>query len=101
MSEKESTTDAVFNAIVDFKKGHDGCSPTYNWLMEACGISSKAVVFYHIGKLEEEGRIIKGPGKGHLQVVGSVWHYSDGLARVIRACDESRAATPINGGSHD
>lgn len=88
MNEKQSTTDTVFNAIVAFKQENDGCSPSYSWLMEACNIASKSVVFYHIDKLVEDDRLVKGPGKGNLQVVGGIWHYSPGLADFHRTYRE-------------
>ena len=52
----ERLTD-VFNFIVEFKKAHDGLSPTVREIGEACKISSTSVVAYYLKKLQDEGSI--------------------------------------------
>lgn len=45
----------VFDFILAYKTTYDGLSPSYQQIMEACGLSSKSAVSYN--RLEEDGRI--------------------------------------------
>jgi len=48
----------VFNFIVAYKQLHDGNSPTWREIGNACNISSVSVVAYILKKLEAQGKII-------------------------------------------
>ena len=70
------TTDTrtrVFDYIIEYKNENDGNPPSVSTIMAALGISSKAVVKYHLDALEAEGLIVKRPGEQYILVVGAEW----------------------------
>jgi len=62
----------ILNAIVAYKRTHDGNSPSYEWLMRECGVSSKSVLRYNLGRLQKLGRIQFAGVRG-IMVTGGCW----------------------------
>lgn len=66
----------VLGFIVNFKKVHDGNSPTYREIMAGCGLASTSLVAYYLDDLEERGKILR-PARGGnvrvIEVVGGRW----------------------------
>ena len=48
----------VLEFIIAYKQLHDGNSPTWREIGNACNISSVSVVAYILKKLEDQGKII-------------------------------------------
>lgn len=68
----------IFEFIVDYKRAHDGNSPTSREIVEGAGISSTSVVHYHLGALEREGKIRLGDSKSRrIEVVGGEWQWHE------------------------
>ncbi len=72
-------TRRVFEAIVHYKRVHDGNSPSTRDIMAATGITSTSVMRYQIGVLIREGLLrevtdleIRARG---IEVVGGRWTY--------------------------
>jgi SOS-response transcriptional repressor LexA len=68
----------VFDFILKYKHEHDGNSPSFREIGEACGISSTAVVSYWLKRLETQGLILlpEDPGahtNRRIEVVGGCW----------------------------
>jgi SOS-response transcriptional repressor LexA len=62
--------------IVQYKKSHDGNSPTYQEMIDALGISSKSVVKYMLVNLQRAGRIrLAFDTSRSIEVVGGKWIY--------------------------
>ena len=78
-----TSTEHVFKFIIDFKKSHDGNSPSIREIGEGCGISSTSVVTYWLNKLEEQGFIRRPePPFGirfanRIEVIGGQWKKED------------------------
>lgn len=69
------TARAVYHAIVDYKRTHDGCAPSVRELVTLTGIRSTSNVNLYVGQLVKAGLIVS-TGKGNsrgLQVVGGYW----------------------------
>jgi SOS-response transcriptional repressor LexA len=61
--------------ICEYKRAHDGNSPTMREMMAACRISSTSMVDYYLRRLENGGHIRRG-GKGKsaaIEVMGGRW----------------------------
>jgi hypothetical protein len=66
----------IFDWIVEYKRTHDGNSPTLREMMRACKISSLSVAYNQLRRLERAGliRFIGGPSKPRcLAIVGGEW----------------------------
>ncbi len=66
----------IFDFIVQFKKEHDGNSPTNREIMDACKISSTSVVSYYLDLLVKAGLINRcgAPGASRMiEVAGGHW----------------------------
>ncbi len=62
--------------IIQYKKAHDGNSPTYMEIMRATGITSTSVVAYHLDQLEAAGVIERPQQVGNsrvIEIVGGQW----------------------------
>jgi len=58
MSRKnEATREAILAYIIQYKRLHDGTSPSIREIGDACKIASKSTVKYHLDELERTGRI--------------------------------------------
>jgi len=67
----------IFRYVLDYKAEHDGCSPSFEEIMNAVdGVSSTSAVSYNLDKLEEAGRIVMAEGRNRsIQVVGGRWRH--------------------------
>ena len=63
--------DNIYQYIIDYKRNHDGNSPTRQEIKTYCGISSTSVVQYRLHKLEAKGLITVAGGR--ISVVGGLW----------------------------
>jgi hypothetical protein len=83
------TREKIYDFIIVFKRQHDGISPTLREIAANTGISSTAVVSYHIDKLIIEGRLEKYGGwmtTRNLMVPGALWIHSDDIPSAIPSC---------------
>jgi SOS-response transcriptional repressor LexA len=62
----------VFDFIVNFKAAHDGNSPSFCDIKQACGLRSKNSVSYHMVKLVKAGTI-EYDGQRMIAVTGGRW----------------------------
>ena len=74
---KTQKTD-VYSYVCAYKSAHDGNSPTYRQIQEACGISSTGMVHYRLHRLQEQGLIeLKKVGTSTIiEIVGGSWSKS-------------------------
>jgi hypothetical protein len=66
------TRDVVFQCLVQYKRDHDGLTPSLKELAELCGLHMSTVK-YHLMQLEIDGRI-RILGRRAIEVVGGVWN---------------------------
>ena len=66
------TRDLVFQCLVQYKRDHDGLTPSTKEIAELCGLSTSSVR-YHLMQLEIDGRIRILERRG-IEVVGGVWN---------------------------
>lgn len=78
MSQKdEASRENILAFVIQFKRIHDGMSPTFADICEGCSIASQSTVWYHLRELARTGRIILG-GKAKartIRVPGGEWIY--------------------------
>lgn len=68
---------ALYDAIVAYKRAHDGISPSLRNLMEAVGYSSLSTAAYAVEDLVAEGLITRGERQSrHICVVGGLWTHA-------------------------
>jgi SOS-response transcriptional repressor LexA len=67
---------AILKYILDYKKDHDGNSPSYEQMSQHVGGASKSVIHYNLKKLEEFGYIRLLGGSRGIVVRGGEWRYS-------------------------
>lgn len=66
--------DSVYEFIVDYKRQHDGVSPSYREIAAACGLKGQSSVVCALNWLEEEGKIERNDGSHRLiRVPGGRW----------------------------
>ncbi len=77
---------AVLRFILDFKKAHDGNSPTMREINEGCKLYSTALIWRLLHDLETEGLIrLMGGGKSRaIIVVGGFWQAPPARAEAQR-----------------
>lgn len=76
-----STREDVFQFLVNYKRTHDGNTPTTREIAEACCLSSTSSVRYHLLKLELDDRIrTYGDRQRRIEIVGATWDFADGQA---------------------
>lgn len=69
--------DLVYKFIVEFKRTHDGNSPTIREIGTACDVSSTAAVRYYLNGLVKCGLIKRSHESGEprmISVVGGMWN---------------------------
>jgi hypothetical protein len=71
-----ATREQVFQYIVDYKRQHDGLSPTISGIARAL-FMNRTTARYHVMMLEHDGRI-RLVGRHAIQVVGGAWHLPEG-----------------------
>ena len=67
------TTEKVYKFILSYKADHDGNSPPYRQIADACGLSSPSAAGYHIHKLADAGLVRLPAGHHGIEVVGGQW----------------------------
>ena len=68
--------DLVVEFVIQYKMEHNGNSPAYDQIMEACDISTKSHVKYILDRLQEDGKIELEPGNARsISVYGGEWVY--------------------------
>lgn len=68
--------DKIFDFIVQFKREHDGNSPSIREIMDACGLHSTSYVASTLDKLVADGRLMIGRHKNDFRmifVIGGAW----------------------------
>lgn len=65
--------DEILAFIIDYKREHDGCAPSFDDVVEGTGYS-KSTVSHHIGQLEKYG-YLKTEGHRMIAVTGGEWVY--------------------------
>jgi SOS-response transcriptional repressor LexA len=73
-----TTTDMVLAFIIRHKREHDGNSPSFRQIMNACCVGSTSVVEYHLNRLEDKGfirrvRTGKSGAATSIEVIGGKW----------------------------
>jgi hypothetical protein len=71
-----ATREQVFQYIVDYKRQHDGLSPTISGIARAL-FMNRTTARYHVMMLEHDGRI-RLVGRHAIHVVGGAWHLPEG-----------------------
>ena len=71
-----ATRDQVFQYIVDYKRQHDGLSPTITSIARAL-FMNRTTARYHVMMLEHDGRI-RLVGRRAIQVIGGAWNMPEG-----------------------
>ena len=73
-----SKPDSVYLFIVDFKKKHDGNSPTLREIAEGCNVSATSLVKYYLEFLVEAGLIeVTGDKSRMIMVTGGEWRMNN------------------------
>ena len=67
-----SKKEEVLKYILQYKKSHNGLSPSYTQIARACGISSKNSIALILLSLEIEGRITRDEKRG-IAIPNSEW----------------------------
>lgn len=70
-SDNPTTREMVFRFIVEYKRRHDGLSPSVGDIAAAC-VLHPSTVKYHLLKLENSGRI-RIVGRRAIEVTGGSW----------------------------
>jgi SOS-response transcriptional repressor LexA len=81
----ESRQQRVYHFIVQYKKGHDGNSPTIREIMDGCELTSTSLVRYYLIELARHG-LIRMPEKGaaaKIEVIGGYWMITQ---RTVKTC---------------
>jgi len=70
--------DEIYEYVCDYKRKHNGISPSVRDIRTAVGVASTSTVNYHLRVLEAQGRIRMPYGvvRG-IEIPGSVWRMSD------------------------
>jgi len=68
----------ILQYIIDYKRTHDGNSPTVREIMDANGVSSSSAMHYILLEMEDSGMIRFGSAfeSRSIQVVGGQWTYN-------------------------
>jgi hypothetical protein len=67
----------TFRFICDFKRAHDGNSPSLREICDGTGMVSTSTANYHLMRLAEEGKITISDNKSArlICVIGGKWEY--------------------------
>jgi DNA-binding MarR family transcriptional regulator len=71
ITQRQSDT---YRAILNYKRTHDGCSPTLRELSKMLGLSTFSSLYMHLKGLAEAGLIVYHfPAARSIQVNGATW----------------------------
>ncbi len=71
----------IIDFLIEYKKSHDGCSPTIRQITDAVGLKSHTTTWAHLRTLEKEGAVKCGKrGKPcSIELAGGLWSYARGV----------------------
>lgn len=76
LDQLKPTPRAIYRALVQHKREHDGNSPTFRELCQAAGVRSTSQVMLELKRLELMGLIKVGHGSRNISVSGGRWSLS-------------------------
>ncbi len=76
MVRRGTRADDVFWFIVEWKRKHDGNTPTLRQIALGCGMKAVSQAFDTVARLERTGRVRK-CGRGLVEIVGGDWKFVD------------------------
>ncbi len=84
--------EAVFNFIVQFKRDHDGNSPSIREIQQGCRISSTSMVEFYLDCLVDDGRISMADHfkSRMISVTGGEWNLNVERAVIHEQANHSR-----------
>lgn len=76
LATERARAERVYRYIVQYKRDHDGNSPSYRQIMDACDVSSTSQVSLTIDLLRRQGRIrlLENGTARSIAVVGGKWN---------------------------
>jgi hypothetical protein len=66
-------SELVYDFICDFKRDHDGNSPSFREIGRGCSISSTSLVNYYLNKLIDQERVYVDLDTRKIVVCGAQW----------------------------
>ena len=73
MDETPTSREQVYDFLVQYKRVHDGNSPSTQEIAEACNMST-TTVSYHLTRLEIDNRIhVPGNRRRMIEIIGGHW----------------------------
>jgi len=66
----------IIKFVIDYKKKHNGNSPSYDEIMMACKITSKSVMKYLLDSLETDG-LLEHDGVRNIVIPNSTWKQTE------------------------
>jgi len=71
---KTKTKNIILSYLVEYKRAHDGNSPSIRQITEGCNLSSTSVVAFHLRKLERDGKIrLTDHAFRNIEITGGQW----------------------------
>jgi hypothetical protein len=83
------TRDLVYQYIVEYKRQHDGLSPSISEMARVLSMN-RTTARYHVLMLEHEGRI-RLVGRRAIEVIGGAWDLPEGDESESGASDDEDA----------
>jgi hypothetical protein len=83
------TRDLVYQYIVEYKRQHDGLSPSISEMARVLSMN-RTTARYHVLMLEHEGRI-RLVGRRAIEVIGGTWDLPEGDESESGASDDEDA----------
>ena len=74
--EARTKPEKVYDFILEFKRVHDGNSPTIREIVTSCKISSTSMVWFYLNQLAADGLIKR--QASNIEVVGGKWIFIGG-----------------------
>ena len=72
---RTETRKVIMDYLKQYKREHDGCSPSYRQIMAACNLKSTGTVSYQLQQLADCGYVWlpKDGTRGGIEIVGGQW----------------------------
>lgn len=70
---KKERKSEILKFVIEYKRAHNGNSPSYSEIMDFCGITSKSYIKLLLEKID----VIKFNGTRSIEVLGSEWRMLD------------------------